>query len=336
MLETNNPIKVCVFCGKRPESKTKEHIIPKWLIELTGDLNRVITLGISGKHLNEKDELKEMKISFNSFQFPACKKCNEDFGHLENITKPIIQKILSDEYLSILELDVLLDWFDKVRVGLWLGYLILEKVLTSVRPKFHITQRIGDKDRSLVVYKFNDNLNGIQFGGANISNDFIYSKNLGFPYPQNVSMDKAKDGFLIDFEKGTCKINNKPFRVPFLKGGIEIYQPIIQKEAIALEPERYDNEYVLRNTLKDKPMHGVIFLRERDKIQKIEEYEELLLTPSTLFDRDAFMGKFTKHLINMQIHILTFGPLMNNDINKKLLNSITKGQKKLASINRLK
>jgi hypothetical protein len=32
---------VCVFCGERPQSKTKEHVIPKWLIEMTGgDGNR--------------------------------------------------------------------------------------------------------------------------------------------------------------------------------------------------------------------------------------------------------------------------------------------------------
>ncbi|KKN09837.1 hypothetical protein LCGC14_1042600 [marine sediment metagenome] len=27
--------KTCIFCGKSPENKTKERIIPKWLIEFT-------------------------------------------------------------------------------------------------------------------------------------------------------------------------------------------------------------------------------------------------------------------------------------------------------------
>jgi hypothetical protein len=29
------------FCGKNSESKTKEHIIPQWLIKYTGDPNRM-------------------------------------------------------------------------------------------------------------------------------------------------------------------------------------------------------------------------------------------------------------------------------------------------------
>ena len=29
--------KFCVFCGNKPKGKNNEHIIPKWLIEFTGD-----------------------------------------------------------------------------------------------------------------------------------------------------------------------------------------------------------------------------------------------------------------------------------------------------------
>jgi hypothetical protein len=38
--------KVCVFCGEKPTNKTKEHIIPEWLIELTGDINRDFTISL--------------------------------------------------------------------------------------------------------------------------------------------------------------------------------------------------------------------------------------------------------------------------------------------------
>lgn len=37
--------KFCVFCGSKPESKNKEHILPQWLLKLTGDPNREIFLG---------------------------------------------------------------------------------------------------------------------------------------------------------------------------------------------------------------------------------------------------------------------------------------------------
>jgi hypothetical protein len=356
MTEQNKPKKVCVFCGEKPESKTKEHVIPKWLIELTGDLNRIITLGISWNHLMKENEIKELKFSFNSFQFPACKSCNEDFSKLEGLIKPIIEKILSDKYITVPEIDILLDWFDKVRVGLWLGFLFLEKGLIPVNPKFHITRRIGDKDRSLAIYKFVDTKKGIQFGGANlpcfsfnpscfsltinnylflnISHDFIYSKNLGFPYPSKVSMENG--AFLIDFVEGRRVINNKPFRVPFPSGSFEIYQPIIQKEILMQKKDYYINEFVAKNTLKDNPTHGAIFIKEAGRIQKIEQDEELLLTPDSVFDRDDFMERFSNFLINMQIHILKFSPLNNSQIDKRQFNNITKGQKLLITIKGLK
>ncbi|MHA7109461.1 hypothetical protein ACRTDU_04995 [Sunxiuqinia elliptica] len=356
MTDQYKPKKVCVFCGEKPESKTKEHIIPKWLIELTGDLNRIITLGISWNHLMKENEIKEMKFSFNSFQFPACKSCNEDFSKLESQVKPIIQKILIEEYITVPEIDILLDWFDKVRIGLWLGFLFLEKGFTPVNPKFHITRRIGDKDRSLVVYKFDDTKKAIQFGGTNLpcfsfnpscfsltinnylfvntSHDFIYSKNLGFPFPKNVSMDK--ESFLIEFEKGSCVVRNKLFRIPFPPGGFEIYQPIIQREALMQKKEYYLNEFMAKNTLRGNPTHGVIFIKEAGQIQKIEQDEEILLTPDSTFERHNFMERFSKFLMNMQIHILKFSPLNNTQIDKRLMNTITKGQKLLTTIKGLK
>lgn len=356
MTEQNKPKKVCVFCGEKPESKTKEHIIPKWLIELTGDLNRIITLGISWNHLMKEDEIKEMKFSFNSFQFPACKSCNEEFSNLESLVKQIIQKILSEEYITVQETDILLDWFDKVRVGLWLGFLFLEKGFIPVKPKFHITRRIGDKDRSLVIYKFDDKQKGIQFGGANLpcfsfnpscfsltinnylfvntSHDFIYSKNFGFPFPTNVRMENG--AFLFDFVEGSCIVRNKPFRVPFLPGGLEIYQPIIQKETLMQKKGYYLNEFIDKNTLSGNPTHGAIFIKEGGRIEKLEQDEEILLSPDLLFDRDDFMKRFSRFLMNMQIHILKYSPFNNNQINQRLFNVITKGQKLLTTIKGLK
>ena len=37
--------KRCIFCGKKPSEKNREHIIPRWLIALTGDPKREWYLG---------------------------------------------------------------------------------------------------------------------------------------------------------------------------------------------------------------------------------------------------------------------------------------------------
>ena len=77
------PNKFCIFCGEKPESKNKEHVIPKWLIELTGDPKREAFFGI--------DAVSEKKgprvFSFDSFTFPACEQCNTDFAALESLTR---------------------------------------------------------------------------------------------------------------------------------------------------------------------------------------------------------------------------------------------------------
>jgi hypothetical protein len=38
--------KRCIFCGNPPSAKNKEHVVPKWLIELTGDPKREWYLGL--------------------------------------------------------------------------------------------------------------------------------------------------------------------------------------------------------------------------------------------------------------------------------------------------
>ena len=37
----------CVFCGGTPDNKTKEHVLPMWLIEATGDPKEPVNLGIN-------------------------------------------------------------------------------------------------------------------------------------------------------------------------------------------------------------------------------------------------------------------------------------------------
>ena len=78
--------KKCIFCGKEPKNTTKEHIIPQWLIKETGDPNRKALFGI-----NKKNQ-EHIIFNFNSFVFPACEECNNEYSQLENKVKSIIIK----------------------------------------------------------------------------------------------------------------------------------------------------------------------------------------------------------------------------------------------------
>ena len=73
--------KFCIFCGGEPVAKNKEHVLPQWLIELTGNPKRLAGFGI------DLFSSKQRKYSLNQFQFPACKDCNNEFSSLEGKAK---------------------------------------------------------------------------------------------------------------------------------------------------------------------------------------------------------------------------------------------------------
>ena len=149
--------KFCIFCGNPPQDKNAEHIIPQWLINMTGKRSRVMNL----------ESVTDRPISFITFKFPACEKCNSDYAKLEALVKPVMEKILAGQSVSAVDLHNLLDWFDKVRVGLWLGFLQLKGDVEDKKPHMHIKTRVGRKDRMLIVERVDDTQTGIGIIGAN-------------------------------------------------------------------------------------------------------------------------------------------------------------------------
>jgi hypothetical protein len=59
------------------------------------------------------------------------------------------------------DLDVLLDWFDKVRVGLWLGLMYLNGNHQNVSAQFYIADRLAGRDRLLFIYRDDEGLDGL-------------------------------------------------------------------------------------------------------------------------------------------------------------------------------
>jgi hypothetical protein len=120
--------KFCVFCGKLPQEKNKEHVLPRWLIALTGNPNRIGSFGIDFT----KKPFSVRRFSFDSFTFPACSDCNAAFSLLEATAEPVVRKMLAFQPVNSSELIVLLDWLDKVRVGMWLGFFYLDKNFVGI------------------------------------------------------------------------------------------------------------------------------------------------------------------------------------------------------------
>ena len=318
---------MCIFCGEKPESKSKEHVIPRWLIKLTGNPAREIIHGIDIAHFEKTGEIKNRKLSFNSFTLPACSNCNSNASKLEDKAKIAIEKILNSDYLNVEEIDNLLDWFDKVRIGLWLGSIFFDKIDDIVIPNFHINKRLATKDRCLFVYEFSDDgQKGIQFIGTtspgfqfvpccftlrinqyyfcNLSFDFLVSKNIGFPYPKafTISPDFRRY-YLLELSEGTQKVSLPIFKLKIITPGISLFQPIIPEGIAANEHSRlYRNNYINSRLLVNNK--GGIFYQEHSNLKIIDNDTEIRLNGYQQLKSDSSRKAIALQTLNIIQHFL--------------------------------
>lgn len=298
--------KKCIFCGKTMEEKSKEHIIPQWLIKMTGDKNRIATFGLDySKIFNDevpKEDIKSRKYSFLNFTFPACKWCNENYGStLEAEMLNILTKVINGRKVNHNDIVHMLDWFDKVRIGLWLGYLYYNEQLEDIELKFHINDRMALKDRALYIYKCEEEIEGINFVGPggplfsmipscflmrinnyfflNISTDFLLLEDLGFPYPEIITIDE--NGHMYDkIVDGKKEINQDILSKLKIKNTSKaIFQPIFKQYREICE---LDDTYVHNNSIAQSEGNGCIYIKDKE-IHKMEINEEYLLSPDEAY-----------------------------------------------------
>ena len=240
-------------------------MLPQWLIKKTGDPNRTVNISFdfSNKAVHS--------FSWSSFTAPSCAKCNSDFADLENSVIPIVDKIERREYPNANEFYVLLDWLDKVRIGLWLTHLNLNRNFTNISPMFHISQRVGTKDRMAAIYLVDDLPDGLNAHGAetplfqvapscfalrinqtliyNVSADFLISGRCGFPSPIGMKLVGNEGAATeLNYRKLSCKKRHRTPLLPYplYMPTIQIYQPIVAKT--------FDGKYIGENFLVDEFM----------------------------------------------------------------------------------
>jgi hypothetical protein len=272
----------CIFCGEPPDNKTKEHVIPKWLIELTGDPKRTWHLGV---RYGEKDEAKrERKFAADQFQFPACDACNSAYSSLEGRTKLYVTKLIAAEPLTAQQWDDFLDWFDKVRIGLWLGMRRFNSEVVLMSPKFHINRRIGRKDRFVLVYRINPDHQGLIMHGTgdvifpqwpscfaltinnlifvNASIEWLLAARIGFPFPRTLVDVKART-LASDFH-AFYRTKTPLIRFSFYPAPIAVYQAILIKaedmfgEGMDAYAALQDNEFVRERLIPGSDSRSLI------------------------------------------------------------------------------
>lgn len=278
--------KFCVFCGERPESKSKEHVIPRWLIENTGDPKRIARFGVDF----QRDPPAFRNFSFDSLTFPACTECNSEFSNLEENAKGVVTRLLNRDPLSEKDLSLLLDWLDKVRVGLWLGYLYLDRNPQEIRPQYYISTRIGQTDRAVGIIRVSRSQPGVSFFGpespcfqgnptcfALLINEFclinvagvsICSRRLGFPCakPTHLRDDSKLE---VVFEAGTGRII-RPVQKNLTIANAALLHQSIFRNWIDMEAARhlFDTDWVKARSLQWENGYGGIFLEKGDSVRR--------------------------------------------------------------------
>jgi hypothetical protein len=286
----------CVFCGQVPNSKTREHVVPTWLLELTGDPSRVITIGFNF------DRRTPIRFSWSSFVAPACDACNNRYSDLETRAKTYVEALQRRESLSAQAYIELLDWLDKIRVGVWLALHMIEHHPVDVEPHFHISSRIGEKDRMVAVYVFDSDNKGINLFGCdslifkempscfglrindilllNVSTDFFCSRGCGLPYPRSIMhlMGGPNGGRLELYGVGRkSEVSNPISKLSLFKPVVWLYQPIklpIAERVFAggfyghadiLDP------LIQERTLRGQSRQGALFRQYKDRVVVIAD-----------------------------------------------------------------
>ncbi len=326
--------KFCVFCGEKPVDKNKEHIIPKWLISETGNLKRNINVGVNWR------TKKTLSYSFDSFVFPACYDCNSKFSLLEGKVKQIYLKIDNDESLNQMDIDILLDWLDKVRVGLWLGYITLTSDFFEVQPHHFISTRVSNADRMVAIYKVNDSQKGIGFRGVNlpafhyqpscfgliinnyyflnISTHSLFSRRIGFPYITNhsYSNEEIYAGMVIgELQKGIERIMFPLLRKRVFGSPVELYQPILDKSMLNTE---FMTRYVSDNTLDINNGKGKIYFQDRTLGSSffLDNGNSILLDKLKKYNRFELEYLFAKQILEYQNLILDMNKISDHMLSK--------------------
>ena len=330
--------KFCVFCGKPPVDKNREHIVPQWLIKYTNRGKMPVV-----KQL--KDGKWEPKISYMNFTMPACEACNEEFSALEGAVKPILLNILAGHPVTAREIGTFMDWMDKVRLGLRLSQVYLQNGMNLEPPHTFIKERTGAADRMLIIEKikpmpdvrlafpdtntefFKTTAQSFQFIIDNYvftsaSAHSIVSSKLGFPYITHVETVDGGNTAIHSIVPGKNRARGPVFGNVFpAPDKMIVYQPIFK---LFKDIKLYDNEYVKSHCLDYANGLGGIFYQRgsTNEVKYLMPDEKIALNP---METKREFKSILRGAYEVQSELLAHAPKYNtsdarfNEYNNKLL-----------------
>ena len=321
--------RLCVFCGKAPDTKTREHVVPYWLLEATGDPTRVVPFG-----LNYAKNKKIIEYAWSAFAAPACESCNSAFSELEGRVKPIVEALMRREAINVGAYVDLLDWLDKVRTGVWLIRHMIEQHPIKITPHFHISSRIGRKDRMVAVYVFDSDNKGINLFGSdslifngmpscfgfrinnilllNASADFFCSKGCGLPHPASMKllMGGENSGKMklegISYE---VEINHPVTDLKLFKPVVWLYQPIkLPSDNAVFQAGYYGHTNIFDSriasrTLEGNDRLGALFRQYADHVEVLRNPDVAIEFESVTGEESAMQKDIAASVYDAQVNL---------------------------------
>lgn len=183
--------KRCVFCGDTfsGQKRNFEHIIPQWLVQEADLRQRDMQVELPGV---------SRKVAMNRIGLKVCKTCNDEDGVLEAQARGAFAKIKDGENLHHDQIIILLDWLDKVRIGMWLWfYEQIDQKFTTIEPKFRINGRLARKDRMVIIQRYpeNEKMRGLAFHG--FGSTFMEMPSAFGLLANNISITSISSDFLV-------------------------------------------------------------------------------------------------------------------------------------------
>ena len=320
--------KRCIFCGDE-FPRTKEHIISTGVIEETIDPS---IQGIFGPyHENGHYEFKELPIK--SFVFRACGPCNHYYSKIDRNAKNIIHKIIQSKPINYFDLNRLLTWFDKVRIGLRIALFQMKDQKERILNHFYVNFNIQAKDRLLLIYKNkkieNDfivicaNIPAFQYipscfaikinnyGFINISEHYLVSEKMGLPYAKDISYFNELYPHASTLVKGSKEVKYPILEEIYDRDCSEIYQINLSNNERKNIPTFYNDPYVKSFFKDDTSELGNILYYKNEQIKKYPPSKSLEWKPKVekdLSDKD-FLKHLTMQTLKFQISLILRYPI---------------------------
>jgi len=278
-----------------------------------------------------KGDFRQGRFLSISLNFPPAPHATMSSVILKCTQKKIVDKIMLLDNISSEELSVLLDWFDKLRVGIWLGFFYLDKNWAQIKPRFYIRQRMGEHDRLLCIYKARSDRKCLTFVGCdtpsfyfapccftlrinsfyffNISYLFLFARRMGLPYGSNIYYLPNKEDpenylMLVEGAEGRERIMTPLLRKPFCIEGTELYQPMFPSQAKhEASREFYNTDYVHKMSMNWENGTGKIFTQDKFTLLEYPYEPAKDWLPPQTYNIDYMNRAIIQQTLEWQIYI---------------------------------